>query len=129
MANPLNLRFPMVQGSDGAFATNSNTLNAIADDLKILLLTNHGERPCQFNFGANLRSLVFEAEGDSLAQQIKDHIHAAIATWMPFVTVKNIVILTQANSLSVPENTIRLKISFTVGAIPQVATLVQDIRR
>lgn len=129
MANPLNLKFPMVQGSDGAFATNSDTLHAVADDLKILILTNHGERPCQYNFGANLRSLIFEAEGDNLAQQIKDHIHSAVSTWMPFVTIRDILVLTQANSPLIPENTIRLKISFTVGAIPQVATLVQDIRK
>lgn len=129
MANPLNIKFPMVQGPDGAFKTNSDTLSAIKDDLRILLLTNHGERPCNFNFGANLRGLIFEAEGNLLEQAIKDRIHAAVDTWMPFIKIQRITVDTQATSPNVAENTVSIFIAFTVGAIQQVATLTQNLHK
>ena len=56
----INLQFPLRRSSKGAFATNDSTINAVVDDLKLLLLTNHGERPVHGDFGANLRSIIFE---------------------------------------------------------------------
>lgn len=129
MPNALNIAFPIVKGSDGAFKTNSDTLSAITDDLRILLLTNHGERPCNFNFGANLRGLVFEAEGNLLEQAIKDRIQVAIDTYMPFVKIQRMTVDTQATSPNVAENQIQIFIAFTVGAIPQVATLTQNLNK
>jgi phage baseplate assembly protein W len=56
----INLKFPLRRSSAGAFETNVTTIAAVTDDLKILILTNFGERPMQYDFGANLRSVVFE---------------------------------------------------------------------
>ena len=56
----INVMFPMKKSSSGAFQTNITTFDAVRDDLKILLLTNHGERPIHYDFGANLRSAIFE---------------------------------------------------------------------
>ena len=58
----------------------------VHDNLKNLLLTNHGERVGLFRYGANLRSLVSERvsqeDFDDLAMQ---SIKSAIAAYMPFV--------------------------------------------
>ena len=128
MGNPLNITFPMRKGPQGAFATNDDTLSAISDDLRILLITNHGERPAQYDFGANLRSLVFKNfEGDSMTQAIKDRIQVAVDKWMPFVQIVNLDVSTSNTNKDVGSNEIRVSIEFKVGNIDATKILNQTI--
>ena len=121
----INYRFPFRRSSRGAFATNNTTLDAVVDDLRILLLSNYGERPIHGDFGANLRSIVFDQEGDVL-RKAEDLILAAIDKWMPFVTVTSITVSDSRTDTSVRSNEIRIKLIFEVGQIEGV--LDQRIR-
>ena len=111
---PLNIRFPLKKSFGGAFQTNNVTVDAIADDLKILILTNHGERPMNFTFGANLRSLLFEQDSE-ISQKISDRLSAAIDVWMPFLTIRSIAVTTNKDDPSVQEYTAKIKVEFFVG--------------
>ena len=58
----------------------------IKDNLKNLLLTNHGERVAQYSFGANLRELVSEySNKDNFDTEAMLRINTSISRWMPFV--------------------------------------------
>jgi len=127
MATPINLQFPMRRSPQGSFATNESTLDAIADDLKILLLTNYGERPIHYDFGANLREVIFELQGDDLSQSIEDHIVVAIEKWMPFVNVINIDVQDKTTTPTLRSNEIHVKIEFSVGNLDSTKTLEQKI--
>lgn len=121
----INFKFPLRRGSKGAFATNDSTIDAVIDDLKILILSNHGERPIHGDFGANLRSIAFES-GATILTKAEDLILAAVEKWMPFVTVVEIQAFNSSNDVTVRENEIRVKIRFEVGQIEGV--LDQRIR-
>lgn len=112
----VNIKFPLERSSRGAFATNDNTIDAVADDIKILLLTNHGERPGNYLFGANLRPLIFE-QGEDLQQKISDSILIALERWMPFVSVEEIQVFDSNTDLSVDPNEIKVNIKFKVGSV------------
>lgn len=112
----INLQFPLTKSPQGAFETNKTTISAVTDDLKILILTNFGERPIQYDFGANLRSVIFE-QGPSMEQKIKDLITIAVNKWMPFVILNDIAVLTADNSNNVLQNEVRVRIFFSVGAL------------
>lgn len=120
MANPINIKFPLKKSTKGAFATNNTTLEAIKDNLKILILTNHGERVCLPDFGANLRSILFEQSNGDLAEQAKQLIIVAIDKWMPFVKVDNLVALTSVQDRNIVENALKIKLYFSVGPIKDV---------
>jgi phage baseplate assembly protein W len=124
----INLSFPLKKGSKGAFETNEDTLQAVADDLRILLITNYGERPIHFDFGANLRSVIFEFRGETLKQAIKDRILSAVAKWMPFVKIISIVIEDSRDSSTVKENAVKVTLEFTVGNLDITKILVQRIK-
>ena len=73
------------EGTDGLLAMHRRLDNTIADNLRNLILTNKGERLFDYDFGANLREIVFELgteEGD--AEAIR-RIASSISTYMPFV--------------------------------------------
>jgi phage baseplate assembly protein W len=115
----INLKFPLQRSPTGAFETNNTTINAVRDDLKILILTNFGERPIQYDFGANLRSVVFE-QGSGLVEKAKDLITIAVNKWMPFVVLDNIQVLSSEEDTTILPNQVRIIIEFSVGQITGV---------
>lgn len=110
----INLKTPLQFGPAGAFDLNVTTLEAVADDLKILLDTNWGERVVQYDFGANLRALVF-SQSSEIEQQVTDAITLAVDKWMPYVTILRIQVITNDQDITVPYNKTQVKVSFTVG--------------
>jgi len=55
------------------------------DNLRNLLLTNHGERLGQYDFGANLTELTFELGTDKFDTEAMLRISKAITKFMPYV--------------------------------------------
>lgn len=119
MARSINIRFPLRKSSRGAFATNESTIQAVADDLRILISTNHGERPIHFDFGANLRKIIFE-QGPDVKQQIVDAINSAVEKWMPFVILNDIQVTDNTTNTTLRSNEVNVKIAFSVGQLEGV---------
>jgi phage baseplate assembly protein W len=64
------------------------------ENLKTLLLTQIGERYMQPEFGTNLLSMVFEPNVTELKQDIQDTLTSAISTWLPYVRIEQLDIVT-----------------------------------
>ena len=76
--------------------------DAVKRSIRNIMLTNHYERPFKPNFGANLRSLLFELADDITKMEIRQQIVEALQNFEPRVAVDNIY-LTQdrANRLHI----------------------------
>lgn len=111
----LNIKFPLRKGAAGAFDLNETTLDAVRDDLRMLLLTNHGERLVHGLFGANLRALLFENMSQDFETRIQDAIVLSVERWIPFVSVKDIEVKTGQNDLSLGPNETNIKVFFSVN--------------
>ena len=72
-------------GENSFLVMNTSFGEQIHDNLINLLLTNHGERLCLPDFGANLRELAFEMATDSGQTEAMARINAALNKYMPFV--------------------------------------------
>jgi len=112
----INYRFPIRRGSAGGFDVNDTTIDAVKDDLKILLLSNHGERPIHGDFGANLRTVVFD-QGSGVLAKAEDLVLAAIEKWMPFVRVLQIDVFDESTDITLRSNEMRIKLRFEVGQV------------
>lgn len=110
----INFKYPFQFGPGGGFATNSTTVDAVADDLKVLIKTNWGERPIHYDFGANLRALIFNQTGE-VEQQITDAITAAVQKWMPYVNIDSLNVVETENDSTVDYNQVRIDLQFSVG--------------
>ena len=119
MAGNINIKFPMRKSSKGAFDMNQSTIRAVADDLRILIISNYGERPIHYDFGANLRKILFE-QSPNIKQQIIDSITSAVDKWMSFVTLQNIEVDDNATNGTLRLNEIKVKITFLVGQLEGV---------
>mgnify|MGYP001591361941 FL=1 len=88
--NPVGIKTPLRQGniSHGIFEMNFTLENQIHDNLKNLILTNHGERLGLFDFGANLRPLMSELNSkEDFDVEAVSKIRIAVSKWMSFVSL------------------------------------------
>ena len=86
---PIGIKTPLELDPTGKelFVMHFKIKDQIKDNLKNLLLTNHGERVNQFNFGANLLPLTAEySSKDDFDTEAMIRINTAIAKFMPFIT-------------------------------------------
>jgi len=110
----INIKFPLERSSEGSFAMNEETIAAVADDLKVLILTNYGERPMLYDFGCNLRPLLFDAMGQEFKQKVSDSVTFAVSKWMPYVRILSIDVLL-SDDASLQDNECKINVKFSVG--------------
>lgn len=85
---PFGIKTPveLAHGTNDLFVMHYSVQDQIRDNLKNLILTNHGERLAQYNFGANLRPLCSEySNKDLFDSEAMININTAIKSFMPYV--------------------------------------------
>ena len=94
----INFKFPLKSVNRGFFQGNQTTVTAIREDIKILLMTVKGERLMHKNMGTNISTIggpLFEPiHQTELLEKIKLEITLAIETYLPFLSLQNIRVLT-----------------------------------
>ena len=102
-----------------------NNASVIQSVLNILR-TNHGERPFNYNFGANLRSYLFENMTNITAAQMSTSINTALKNSEPRIEVLNTNIQANADS-----NEVRITVTgrvISTNEIIDIATTIERLR-
>jgi len=88
---PFGFKTPLELSNSAAhpFAMHYDIGDQIHDNLRNLLLTNWGERVGLYNFGANLRPLLFElTAGNDFDMEAAIRIKTAVERFMPWVELQ-----------------------------------------
>ena len=122
---PIGLKTPMsVGGKHGLWQMHTDAHMQVADNLRNLVLTNHGERLGNYFFGANLGSLVFELQNDGAIGQAMSRVKSAVKKWMPFVVLQGF-----APEIDHYDNKEVAKISIVItDAVPRISKDPKAIR-
>ena len=115
----IDFPFGRVPNGDGYFKTTKTTIDAIKNNIKLLLQTNQGERLFQPNLGMNLRNLLFEPMTEDLTIQIENNIVDVFERWLPFVELRNIDIENK-NELSQTKINIEFNIRRATNSLESV---------
>ncbi|MGI9312257.1 MAG: GPW/gp25 family protein [Alphaproteobacteria bacterium] len=95
----------------------------IKQNLKMLLLTNPGERVMDPNFGVGVGRYLFEmVEDQSVYADIDSKIREQILLYMPFIKIQRVDFLSQNN-----KNKINLKIFYSVPRISLNDQLITEV--
>jgi len=85
---PIGLKTPLSFGNGELFQTHKDIKLVIKDNLKNLILTNHGERLGRYDFGANLREMVFDRTSkDNFDGELMTRVQNTVNRYMPFVSL------------------------------------------
>lgn len=86
---PIGIKIPMEFGtsSDGLLKMHYNIGDAIADNFRNMIMTNHGERLGQYDFGGNLTELAFELGAEDTDTEAIRRIRRTTRKYMPFIAL------------------------------------------
>jgi phage baseplate assembly protein W len=87
---PIGISTPLRTGSSntGTFEMHTDLAKQIKDNLRNMIATNHGERLVYQDFGANLKSLVFDLGSEQADTIAVRQISETVRKYMPFVELK-----------------------------------------
>ena len=117
--NSINLKFPLKSYRRGFFQGNTDTISAVRENIKILLLTLKGERVMHAELGTNipvLQGQLFEPiSRDETFENIRLEIETAIQSYLPYIRVLNIKMITQEEEPTLGNNKIRISMSYVIS--------------
>lgn len=85
------LGFPPRVGADGRLSWSEGEAN-VRESIRLILLTEPGERLMREEFGCGLRRFLFEPNTVTTRQLIRERITKAIGRWEPRVTVDEVAV-------------------------------------
>ena len=117
---------------DFTFKQNPNTNDvgikkdnaSIIQSVLNILRTNNGERPFNYNFGANLRAYLFENMTQITAASMSTSINTALANWEPRLEVLNTNIQAKAS-----ENEVFITVTGRIKSSNEIVDITTTIER
>ena len=121
---PIGIKTPLrLEPGQGLFDMHTDITKVISDNLRNLILTNHGERLGFPDFGGNLQPILFDLgqeDGDAIAIQ---QIRSTVEKYMPFVSLQGFQTFVEP----LDQNTIAkvgIQITYT---IPQIDNILRSL--
>ena len=109
------ISFPPRVGADGRVVWSEGETN-IRESIKIILLTELGERLRLPQFGGGLNRFLFEPNTATTRQLIRDRITKALAQWEPRITVESVAVEPDAQDVQAAIATVNYKLVATQSA-------------
>ena len=120
----INLPFKKSEGSEGYFLSTTTTIDAVKNNVKLLLSTDKGERIFQPNLGIGLRRFLFEPITGETTIAIQNEIIETFNFWLPFISIKDIKVETTSADGTNP-NQISINVIFNLDKDPNTLESVQ----
>ena len=91
MAEGLSIALPLsLDEKDGPYKSNMTLDEVAQQNIKMIVLTNPGERVMEPDFGVGITSYLFEQESPLLVRRIKKRIGDQVERYAPFVKVRQL---------------------------------------
>ena len=104
-------------GVEGWFKSTDTTIKAVKNNIKMLLMTNKGERYMQPNLGLNLRKYMFEQFTEETRITIENEIVDTFKFWLPFIEIKDLIINMEETD-SIGKNKLNISVLFNITRDP-----------
>jgi phage baseplate assembly protein W len=109
--------------TDGPYLSLKTIKDVGKQNLKMIILTNPGERVMDPTFGVGISRYLFNQEGFFDTGIIEQNILSQVAKYIPYVNITNI----QIESDELNNNTKRLKISYFIPSFASKEVLYLDV--
>lgn len=98
---------------DGLYNMNKTALDSIKQNLKMLILTNPGERIMLPDYGVGLKNFLFESAGAFTSAKIENKIVEQIAKYLNIVVIQEIIIA-KSQELYENENSLSVRLVYYI---------------
>ena len=120
MASGLAVRLPLITDDTfGAYNLITDFETLVKQNLKMLYLTDPGERMMNINFGVGLKRKLFEHNLTSTYAEIEQDIRKQVKRYMPFIRISKIDFMIPEGNPDLYPHTIKVKTYFTIVPLQQ----------
>ena len=109
----LSIKLPLIRDDGDGFKTIKSFRTLIKQNLKMLILTNRGERVMIPNYGVGINKFLFHNWSDSTFASIETEILEQVAVYMPVVSITEMSFIPNAAN----PNSLIIKIHYTIPDI------------
>jgi uncharacterized protein len=117
------ISFPMRLGADGRVAASSGPEN-IREAIRVIMLTERGERIQLPEFGGGVRRFLFEPNTVATRRLIQERIQDALRLWEPRIGLEAVLVEADPDDARAAVATVRYQL-VADGASEQVSVRVQ----
>ena len=89
--NAFGVALPLNRSSADGFVMIKSLKRLFSQNLKMLILTNPGERVMRPSFGVGIKSYLFESYQENVQAQINSKIRKQVETYMPAIQIIKIL--------------------------------------
>tara|TARA_R110000803_G_scaffold75679_4_gene140041 strand:- start:1 stop:378 length:378 start_codon:yes stop_codon:yes gene_type:complete len=91
MAEGLSIALPLsLDEKDGPYKSNVTLDEVAQQNIKMIVLTNPGERVMEPDFGVGIRNYLFEQETPFLINDIRTRINNQVEKYAPFIKIREL---------------------------------------
>lgn len=125
---PVGIKTPLEAGleKDGLFKMHYSLEATVSDNLRNLVLTNHGERMFRYDYGANLRELAFELGTEAGDVEAINRIRTAVSTYLPFINLQTFETVKVPQTYNSPAK-VAVRVTYTVPGLTNTQKLLEVI--
>ena len=90
LSAPLAPSLPLTPGNGEVFRNIREFAELAKQNLKMLIMTNPGERVMDVDFGVGVSSYLFEMNDLSVQSEISSRIEVQVGRYLPYITIESI---------------------------------------
>tara|TARA_R100001510_G_C7589094_1_gene159415 strand:- start:442 stop:810 length:369 start_codon:yes stop_codon:yes gene_type:complete len=109
----ISVRLPLALDDTDGFGMIKQVRAMIKQNLKMLILTNPGERVMECRFGVGIKQFLFESFESDVYARIDNRIRAQVQEFMPVVTVEEV----NFYSLEPDSNKVSFRLVYSIPSI------------
>ena len=130
----LSPKLPLSIDQIDGYALTKNFKEVARQNLKMVVLTNPGERIMIPDFGVGIKTYLFENADTSVFEDIEEKIRQQARTYVPYITIDTINFLSERNDFNMTEiepslrsNYVQIQIKYRIPSIFISDTLSLEI--
>ena len=109
----IGVRLPLTLDGTNGFGMITRIRNMVKQNLKMLILTNPGERVMEPEFGVGIKQFLFQNFSDNVYSQIDSKIREQVSIYMPSVTIQEVSFY----SVEPDSNMVSFRLSYSIPSI------------
>ena len=110
----LSPKLPLVRDPNDGYALTKNLKQVAAQNFKMLILTNPGERIMDVNFGGGSLGYLFENNNQQTYDQIRSKIEEQTSRYLPYIQIRDITFSSSNIVNTDPSDSIVLRIVYFI---------------
>tara|TARA_Y100001938_G_C8072762_1_gene424127 strand:- start:728 stop:1117 length:390 start_codon:yes stop_codon:yes gene_type:complete len=119
-------KLPLERDEQDGFSLNKTVIEAVKQNLKMLVLTSPGERVMDPDFGCGIRRLLFEPATFDVKGQVESRIKSQVSRYLPFVNIIDVHFIDEGDPIS-SGAAVTIQIRYTVSTLSNVNILAISV--